>query len=252
MIEKNLLAGSKAWEKGRSNEQVILKFLAVEIFSKAKILSELLSIKSHSSVLKILRRMQEKGLITKHVVNNRNTVWGITNHGLQLAVYSDSAVNNQRYFIPSRINTLTLEHTFDGQYVHAICSNNGLEYRPGSLIGSRSEFDKIPDGIIHTAHGDVAVEVERTIKTKQRYDAIIYNYLKLIKKGVYSKVLYVTPDMMLKMSLRKLFYSMKFVTMNVLGQKKKARLDEEKHLTYFHFISRGELQEYFAKLIKRE
>ena len=82
----------------------------------------------------------------------------------------------------------------------------------------------------------MALEVERHIKSKRRYDAVIYNYLKLIKAGKYDSVLYVSDDDSMAQRVKKAITSLKSITMTVNGRKQKLLLKPEVHFSYFDFV----------------
>jgi hypothetical protein len=175
-------------------------------------------------------------LIKRHQYVNSIVLWGITPNGIHEAIGRDENINDWTYFEPSKINLNTLEHQFDVQKIHALCVRQNLEFIPGWTLGSRADNDKVPDGIIITGTNRIAIEVERNVKSKRRYDAIIYNYLKAIKAGKYTKVLYVAPTPEKCQQIKKVFYEMGKITMKINGVNKLLKLSAEKHLRFFEFV----------------
>ncbi len=53
---------------------------------------------------------------------------------------------------------------------------------------------KTPDGIIKRDNQIIAIELERTVKTKQRYQKIWGNYIQEIRNGRYNAVQYFLPN----------------------------------------------------------
>ena len=72
-----------------------------------------------------------------------------------------------------------------------------------------------------------AIEAERTIKSKYRYQQIIVQYLKMIKANQINKVRYVMPDESKKIMVEKAMKSIKSVTVSTNGQKRQFNLTED-------------------------
>jgi hypothetical protein len=233
---RNLLGLKQAKQKSLENQQKLLQFLYAEKYSKATILQEVIGIQTRSAICKILRRMQQANLIKRHQYVNSIVLWGITPNGIHEAIGKDENINDWTYFEPSKINLNTLEHQFDVQRIHALCVRQNLDFIPGWSLGSRADNDKVPDGIIITGTNRIAIEVERNVKTKRRYDAIIYNYLKAIKAGKYTKVLYIAPTSEKCQQIKKVFYEIGKITMKINGVNKLLKLSPEKHLRFFEFM----------------
>lgn len=246
--KENLLSHTDARLRSSQNQQKILQFLRQEKYTKRAILQSLLPIKTACGLLKLLRKMEHNKLLKKHDVSEYVTLWGITKPGLSVAVSPEEDRHNDHYFAPSKVNINMLPHTFGCQMVHALCMKYRVEYRAGRTMGSRAEMDKIPDGILYTPRGNVAIEVERHLKTRQRYDAIIYHYLKCIKAGKYHLVVYVCPDADKRDQLHTLFYSLKTITMNLAGKIVKTKLDADTHLKYFRFIAEEQLPGFVKRI----
>ncbi len=81
------------------------------------------------------------------------------------------------------------------ELLHAIAKEANV-----SLIDAKKCLNAF---IITQNNQNIAVEAERTIKSKYRYQQIIVQYLKMIKANQIAKVRYVMPDQKLKW-LRKL------------------------------------------------
>lgn len=241
----NLLPGEEAKRRSENNHVKILNFLSQESFSTRQILQDLLRFKTKSGVCRILAKMEKKNLIKKFRYSSILTIWGITSAGLK------ETGTDTFPFMPSRFSLSTLEHSLDVQKVHVMCISKNIDFRVGRDLGSRSESDKIPDGIMTLPSHQIAIEVERTQKSAGRYDAIIYNYLKSIKNGTYQKVLYVMPDSKRCTQIKNCIYSLGEITMDINGRKEKLALDEQKHLSYFHFLTLKSLPEYLALFLTR-
>lgn len=242
-MKSNLLTISQAKERKSQNEKKILSFLLSEKYSNASILSEVVGVKTRSGICKILRKMEARKLLKRHVVNPYMSIWGITNVGLHEAQIEQDKVKDWSYFEPSKVNVLTLNHQFDIQKIHSVCLELGLDFISGRELGSRADSDKIADGIIQLGDYKIAVEVERHVKSKRRYDAVIYNYLKLIKSGVYNSVLYVCPDESKTEQVKKAMHSLEKITMKINGRNKDLLINPEIHLSYFDYVALDEVSD---------
>lgn len=77
---------------------------------------------------------------------------------------------------------------------------------------------KAPDAVVRSPGGElVAIELERTIKTKKRYEAIMAAYLQMIKKGTVARVVYLCPDQKVTPRVEAIYRS--FETVPVAGQR---------------------------------
>lgn len=243
----NLLPRSEAYRRSASNQQRVLQFLQQEKFSTLKILQSLLGIKTHSGMWKILDKMAKKKWIKQHQYSSIFTIWGITTEGINQCEFADNKTHQRRAFMPSRVSLSTLEHSLDIQRVHVICDNAELNFQVGRELGSRAEADKVPDAIVDINGEQTAIEVERTLKSTSRYDAIIYNYLKAIKSGDYHHVLYIMPDAKRCRQVQKAICNLGHITMHINGRKEKLKLNPETHLSYFDFISLNKLPQYLQE-----
>ena len=90
---------------------------------------------------------------------------------------------------------------------------------------------KIPDYTCINPQGDkIAIEYERTIKTKKRYQEIIGQYLDIKERGIIKQVIYYTDDGFAD-KLKQLFQSVEFVYRK--GRTEKCLAEQ---LSYFKFI----------------
>lgn len=243
--QKNLLQAPAAKRKGAQNETAILQFLLKEKYSTARVLTVLLGFADRSSILKVLKRMADKRWIKSHQFDRLTKLYGITQSGIHEAQRHCDVITDWKYFEPSKVNPNTLLHQLMVQEVHALCVRLGLKFVTGKAIGSRANQDKIPDGEVHFPDKVVALEVERHIKSKRRYDAIVYNYLKLIKAGKYDSVLYVSDDDAMARRIKKAITSLETITMTVNGRKQKLMLKPEVHFSYFDFVGLKYAYQYY-------
>lgn len=247
---KNLLPRKQAKQRSIQNQQKVLQFLRQEKFSTRQIIQQLLGLKSRAGAWKILVKMEQESWLKQHHFSSTLTLWGITPEGMREASFEETGVVDEIGFLPSKISLSTLQHSLDIQYVHTLCCQNNIEFQLGRELGSRAEADKVPDGIIVSKNEKIALELERTLKSRLRYDSIIYNYLKEIKAGHYQKILYVMPDEKRCRQVQKAFYGLGHITMEIKGRKQSLKLDPKKHLQFFKFISLQDTQSYLTQLQK--
>lgn len=244
----NLLLPSQARDRMNANRQKILRFLNQEKYSTAAILQQIIGLKNKASVCKILRKMEEENLVKKYQFTGYIVLWGNTPNSIAATDNSNEKITDWSYFEPSKINLKSLDHQLDIQQIHAACMKKNIKFEPGRMLGSRSNADKIPDGIITIGNIKIAVEAERQIKSKRRYDAVIYNYLKAVKADQYNHILYISPDINMCQKVKKVIHSLDQITMKINGQHKKLKLDSDKHLGYFDFIILEDLPRYLDEI----
>ncbi|MFP1744806.1 MobC family replication-relaxation protein [Lonsdalea quercina] len=206
----------------RNSEKIkrLLNFLKEETYSDFKTLMLLFSFRDHKSLYTLLAKTERMGLIQKHVLESRTmkmSLWGITTDGLAVVLTSDDAFFPAR-FEPSKITGWTLEHHLDNQAARLILEKKGAS---GWINGDRSTFlsqyqvKHRPDGVITLPDGKViAIETERRLKTKARYQSIISNHLLARTQKHWIYVFYIVPDLQKKRALELLFGSIKHVIIN--------------------------------------
>ena len=96
----------------------------------------------------------------------------------------------------------------------------GIAKRPDAIAKDSLQLDTI------------AIELERTIKTKKRYEVIFSTYLQAIKRGDYASVHYVCPDPEFAKRLKRMFQLINSVP--VSGQRVKIL---DKHRAKFPVFS---------------
>lgn len=183
----------------------------------------LFGFRDHKSLYTLLSKVEGMGLIQKHVLESltmKISLWGITSDGLAVVLTPDDAIFPAR-FEPSKITGWTLEHHLDNQLARIILEKRGAS---GWINGDRSGFlsryqvRHRPDGLLTLPDGKViAIETERRLKTKARYQSIIANHL-LARTNKYWKywiyVFYLVPDQQKKRAIELLFDSIKHVIVN--------------------------------------
>ncbi|HDU5642149.1 TPA: molybdopterin-guanine dinucleotide biosynthesis protein MobC, partial [Klebsiella pneumoniae subsp. pneumoniae] len=145
------------------------------------------------------------------------SLWGITSDGLAVVLTPDDKIFPPR-FEPSKITSWTLEHHLDNQAARLILEKKGAS---GWINGDRATFlsqyqvKHRPDGLIILPGSTViAIETERRLKTRARYQSIIASHLLARTRKLWIHVFYVIPDPQKKRALELLFDSIGHVIIN--------------------------------------
>jgi hypothetical protein len=214
----------------------ILKFLRIETCSIPEIIQLLLQQKTVQGAYQILNRMVTQKLLIKHtvpIVSGRGVLlYGITNFGLAYAFDFDETPTYRPTFQPSKISGVTLQHKLDIQMIHVECIQNGWsDWLDGSQLGFRGKDKKIPDAVANDKSGrKIAFEIEREIKSKKRYRAIVLSHLLNRKCGKWGSIIYLCPNNDLALRLKRIFGNIGSVNFNG----KIINITDE-HLLHFKF-----------------
>jgi hypothetical protein len=188
----------------------LLHFLRDEIWTSARVASLLFEC-SLSAAYKKLNQLESKGIITSFKIVELNIkVWGISQQG-QFEAWDNEIMENRPSFQPSKINFLFVQHHLELQISMLNAKSKGCSRWLNGKYLSKHIIQR-PDAIV-TWEGDVrwAVEYERTVKTRKRYEVIFSKYLQAIKAGNYTYIHYICPDDLFAARLQKLFSSIESV-----------------------------------------
>ena len=240
-----MLISSYQERYARSTEKirVLLNFLKEETYSDFQIIKLLFDFKSDRPLYRLLEKVEQMGLIQKHVHESRASrisLWGITTDGLAVILTADDNIMPAR-FEPYRLTGWSLDHHLDNQLVRLTLEKNGAT---GWINGDRSTFlsqysvKHRPDGLISLPDGRlIAVETERRIKTKARYQSIMASHLLAISDKKWRYAFYVAPDEAKKRALKIIFDSIA----SVIVKNQHVQL-EAKHRDVFRFYTLDELK----------
>ncbi|WP_350238244.1 MobC family replication-relaxation protein [Pectobacterium colocasium] len=200
--------------------QILLNFLKEETYSDFKTLMLLFDYKNHKPLYLLLAKATDMGFIQKQTFCTRMekiSLWGITNDGLAAVVTPDDDGFPAR-FEPAKITGWTLEHHLDNQLARLILEKKGAYgWISGacSTYRSRYQVKHRPDGVITLPNGTViAIETERRLKTKARYQSILTNHLLARTQKHWMYVFYIVPDPQKKLAIELLFNNIKHVIVN--------------------------------------
>ena len=166
-----------------------------------------------------------------HIIQSRkHRIYGITPHGLAIAGEFDRA-----YFQPGRTNPSYILHQLQTQQARLQAESAGWDgWQPGKTLYKQNLL-KVPDALCVSLAGKrVAVEIERHVKTRKRYEEIISAHLQAMSKKDWDEVHYLTTSALL-IPLQKIFARLGSIP--VKGERVEL---EAKHRARFHFYDLDE------------
>lgn len=180
--------------RAQTKREVLLRFLRDETWSNLTNLAGVLGL-SEPAAFKTICQMERDGFLLRFKVTAlRLSLWGITPQGLAFAWTESEVMQIRPYFEPSKLSVMTIAHYLDIQRARLIAEGAGwTNWIPGNRLPK--DIKKRPDAIATNNEGQiVAIELERSIKTLKRYEAIFSIYLQMMKRDEYAKVHYLCPD----------------------------------------------------------
>ncbi len=214
---------AKRKEAAANRMLLLLNFLKEETYSDFSTLRKALgfSNNAHSPLYKLLNKAIQEGFIIKYEIpdlKQKTPLWGITMQGLAMVVMPDDAVF-PGYFEPTKLRYWALEHHLLNQRVRlSLEAKGGSQWVNGDRSGFLARYPGVkhkPDGVVTMDNGAIiAVETERSMKTRARYINIINSHLEASDAGRWHYAMYVMPDEKSKQSLMKLFDGIKTVIRN--------------------------------------
>lgn len=230
--------------KARTEQKrrLIIRFLRTETFSTPAVLSELIGTADSRTISRTANALERDGLVAREVVTVgwRNIhLIGITPHGQAMAWrHDDGEPLIEKVYERGRVGLTVIDHTLDLQRLRIRLSRAGWKgwtnadqiapsARANAAIASKSY--KRPDALArHPSRGLLAIECERSVKSRKRYQAIIESHLSSIKTGSFSAVVWTCPTLELATALRRVLESIEYV--RVQGQSMKLGQDERAKL----------------------
>ena len=224
-------------EKMNKNQKKIIELCYDHRYTTVEIISEFLGIRI-TSVYRIITQLENLKLIKKHkIILVKNTieltVVGITLEGIyQHARNSNEAkIIESRAFDKSTFNNASFLHTLAIQKVRnkidKMYPESQFTFTP---IPRRKRNKQIPDMVWNPKRDVfVAVEVELTVKTKQRYQDILCLYANDLECWRYKSVIYAIPKLKIK-QFRKVIEEQQYVM--IKKYKKESLRDRIKFVSF--------------------
>lgn len=216
MITAMLISDPKLrHEAAERKRAALLRFLRDEIWSSANILAIVANLKSPQAIHKTLMQLERDGMLRRHsfpiVGRVHQTLWGITPHGLAYAWGEDEQYQDRPRFEPSKLVLARIPHQINLQEARLKAEASGWSgWLRGERLGLRQAIR--PDALALSPKGlKVALELERTIKTRLRYQTVIREHMVAVRAGHWQVVVYITPDDMAH-RLKRVFDSISYVS----------------------------------------
>lgn len=241
-----MLISDKKENIKRKKEKIlaILNFLKEETYSDKDTLMKVLGLSknSFSGFYRLVQHIVEIGFIQKYNFNAPGgviTLWGITMDGIAMVLQPDDIVLPS-VFEPTRLTGWSMQHHLLNQKIRLALEAAGTtDWMNCDRKKFLVQFDvkHRPDGLATLPSGQrIAIETERNLKTKARYQEIMKSHLMARKAGKWFFVYYVTPDDQKKLALTKLFSSITYLTFSG----RPIQLEQE-HRNVFRFYTLAEL-----------
>lgn len=196
---------------GAEARDIILRFLFQEPWSHIDTLAELLDSLGRDEVRDVLNELSEAKLIrcaeVSFLGDSANEIWGISQHGIKFVQEMTGCSDSRPAFNKRSVNPSSLLHQIDIQRLRIKAERNGwknwMKSRPSGAVKKGEVFPDAtavrPDGV------RVAIEMERTIKSKKRYPDILKSHLHSRRLGHWDEIYYFCPDVQLKRRLERTF-----------------------------------------------
>jgi hypothetical protein len=198
----------------REKERKVLAFLRQEIWATPRVLAVLLQNPQgkpadKATVSRLVSYLKAQGLVETETLDEQHFVVGITADGQARAAQILGKDLVVKEYQRGRVSLSTFAHREDLQLLHIRCvkAGWGLFTYPDRLpVSLKAKAPHRPDAITRPPNGQqVAVEIERTIKTQKRYAAIIGGHLANMQAGLYQHVIYASPDRARAQAVAKIF-----------------------------------------------
>ncbi len=210
-----------------------------ENYSSLENLALLMGVPKQTAI-RVTKHLCDKSYLNKIEVDiglaRKISVFQPTNTGLMFVMANDEALPELREV--AKVGAATIYHDLKLQQIRFKLEKQGYHSFQSSwhltrILRKRGEKPpKIPDYTCINPDGNkVAIEYERTIKTRKRYQEIIGQYMDIKERGIIKQVIYYTDDGFAD-KLKQLFQSVEFIYRK--GRTEKCLAHDFK---YFIFVS---------------
>lgn len=216
----------------------VLRFLIDENYSSLENLALLLNVPKQTAI-RVTKHLCDKSYLNKIDVDiglsRKISVFQPTNTGLMFIMSNDETLPELREV--AKVGAATIYHDLKSQQIRFKLEAQGYHSFQSSwhltrILRKRGEKPpKIPDYTCINHDGNkVAIEYERTIKTRKRYQEIIGQYMDIKERGIIKQVIYFTDDGFAD-KLKQLFQGIEFIYLS--GRTEKCTTEQ---LNYFRFV----------------
>ena len=192
-------------------QNVILQFLYLETWTHIDTLVDLIDKLGRDEIHDVLKELADAQLVRCSEISflgdSVNEIWGISKHGITRVQEFFGYGESRPVFNKSFVNPTSLLHQMDIQRLRIAAERNGWKNWRKSRRGAiAKKGENHPDAIAVRPDGvKVAIEVERTIKSKGRYPDILAAHLHSRKLGYWDEIFYFCPDAKVKRRLERIF-----------------------------------------------
>lgn len=216
-----MLIADKKEQKKRTaaKSAAILNWLASERFVDLAIAARLIQ-SSKSNASKALSRLVKQGLVQSQSVQvglGTGKFWVLTTQGMASLIQPEDAETLDRFsrYEPTRVVDTTVMHGLACQHLRLTLESQGWRQWQSDTELHAKQLKKTPDAMAVDRNGHrVCIEVERSYKTRKRYQQILADYLSMIQQGHADRVQYFCLNSGMTASLQAIFRSIDSVQVN--------------------------------------
>jgi len=240
-MQTKLLPPAQRQERIEAKRRLLLRWLREELYTTREVAEELLGL-APSPTKKTLANMRRDGLLRMEQVVTpsgwRPTLYGITAHGQGMA-FDPGEAPNDRTFEPGRVGLTVLKHSITLQLARLRAERAGWSaWQLGDRAGKWAADQGRPDAIAIDPSGECwAVEVELTMKVTRRYESVIFDRLRQIRAGSYTRVVWISPDQAQSDRLENIIKNIRVFTREVNCIKQQVVIEPETHHPKLAFVS---------------
>ena len=225
---------SERQKRIKEKKQALLSWLADFIWTTPELAGQVMALTTRAGINKTLKRLQDEQLIKEAFItlaDNRDLrVIGITPNGL-FWCDSNPTATDKISFDPNRVAQSTIIHRLDVQRCRIKLGNHGTKWVSENSYSKHITYR--PDAIFQASGRTIALELERTAKTKKRYQQIVTQHLRQINNKSYDQVHYVSTVPGFAVRLERLFNSI--TKLPVRGQQVLFSDELRKHFKFYDF-----------------
>ena len=222
----------------RTPKDRLFYFLYEETWTHIDIIFELLNDVSNEQIEEILKEHFEEKLIRNYQLptgfSSTEQIWGIARRGVSLIQETDSDIESRPVFYKSSVNRTSMNHQLDIQRLRLIAERKGWRsWKKNARNSVMKKGEVYPDAVaVRPDHTRIAIEVERTLKTNDRYPGILVAHLIARKNRNWDEIYYFSPDAKISRQLERIFS--KIDEANHLGEVLKIN---DAHRAPFRFLT---------------
>ncbi|WPO55867.1 MobC family replication-relaxation protein (plasmid) [Klebsiella aerogenes] len=239
-LERYNVSHAKRQARNAEKTRLTLRWLREELCSTAELVAQRLGIAAVQPVYRFLDSLVAKGLLVraKYPVDGRQiSVWGLTPHGVAFSFDEDEPLTDIIPFQPSRVSAAQLPHRLAVQSLRLAMEGRGATgWRYLHRIALKGM--KVPDALAELDGRTVAFEVERTVKSRRRYQEVVSGYLFNRRANGIDEIWYICPDRATQVRVQRAILAVDEIVNPQTGEARKtAELDRERLFACFKFMT---------------